>query len=167
MGTNRRDIDIARRRAEALRLRHQGYSYRDIAKLLGVSESIAANDVKVSIEKLTKEPGEQVRQMELERLDLMYMKLYEMLLREHVVISNGRIVRDKEGEPVRDDGPTVDAITAMLKVQERRSRYMGLDYKDRTEGEDGNSVRSLLGTLLGNLKEKHTPQDVEYDDEDE
>jgi predicted transcriptional regulator len=40
-----RDLALVERRTSALRLRKEGYSYRDIAKELGVSDDTARNDV--------------------------------------------------------------------------------------------------------------------------
>jgi hypothetical protein len=36
-----------------------------------------------------------------------------------------------DGEPVRDDGPAIQAIAQLLRVQERKARLMGLDAPTR------------------------------------
>ena len=46
--------------------------------------------------------------------------------RFHVAISNGRVVYQGEN-PVKDDGPALQAIDRLLKIQERRARLIGLD----------------------------------------
>lgn len=57
----------------------------------------------------------------------MYAAAMEVLEREHVTVSNGRVVSLDDGTPLPDDGPVLQAIDRLLRIQERRARLLGLD----------------------------------------
>ena len=66
--------EATQRQANAVRLRKEGHSYRDIADLLNCSVSTAFTDVQKALEEIrqqTKEDIETIRSLELERLDMM------------------------------------------------------------------------------------------------
>lgn len=106
-----RTIELAERRRQALILRSQRRTYEAIAKALKYSDKTAAwRDIQKGIEELTKEPAEAVRQLELELLDSM---------------ARGLTARAIKG----DD----KAIQSMLRIMERRSKYIGLDAPTQIE----------------------------------
>jgi cell division septal protein FtsQ len=72
------------------------------------------------------EAGDELRALELARLDRLEIAANEVLEREHVTVSNGRIVVLGES-PLPDDAPVLAAIDRLLKIQERRARLLGLD----------------------------------------
>ena len=107
------DTAILERRGQALALRRGGATYRIIARQLGVSVEVAYADVQAelaALRTLTAEDAEVVRDLELRRLD------------DYVLALSARA---KQGD--------VAAITTLLRVQERRSRYLGLDAPERQE----------------------------------
>jgi hypothetical protein len=99
-------IERERRRAQALELREQGFSYRAIATELGVSLDTAHTDVKAAIAAITKEPAETVLALELARLDE-----YERKLRNAI------------------DSGDLDKIRLAIIVQARRHKLLGLEHK--------------------------------------
>lgn len=102
--TSGRRAASAEKKVAALRLRAAGASRDDIAAELGVHPVTAWRYIRDAIVELPREPAEEVRTLELERLDAMQAALWPMALR---------------GE--------VQAIDRVLKIMERRARYLGLD----------------------------------------
>lgn len=101
----------AERRIEALELRKLGASYRTIGERLGVSTAQAFEDVRRELAKLAKQASEiagEVRAIELERLDDMLRAIAPQL---------------RQGN--------LGAIDRALRIQERRSKLLGLDAPER------------------------------------
>jgi hypothetical protein len=92
---------------EALELRKAGATYQQIADKLGISLSGAGVCVSRAMDALrleVKEAAEQVLELELDRLDSMLLGLWDKARR----------------------GDTA-AIDRVLKIQDRRAKYLGLD----------------------------------------
>ncbi|MFH9368081.1 hypothetical protein ACH4K8_20665 [Streptomyces anulatus] len=120
-------LTTAQRDAEAARLRTQGWTYQRIADHVGFKQRADAyNAVKRVLDATVREAGEDIRALELERLDRLEAAANGVLEREHVTVSNGRVVVLHE-TPLPDDGPVLAAIDRLLKIQERRARLLGLD----------------------------------------
>ncbi|WP_069743045.1 hypothetical protein [Streptomyces sp. EN23] len=122
-----RSLSTAERDARAAELRSKGWTYRRIAAELGWKQGADAyNAVQRVLKETVREAGEEVRSLELERLDRLEAAANEVLEREHVTVSNGRVVVLHEA-PLPDGGPVLAAIDRLLKIQERRARLLGLD----------------------------------------
>ena len=109
----------AERRVWSLDLRKKGYSYREIGRELGISEAQAHRDVHRMLDHLCeieRDTAEKIRRMEIMRLDSMLRGLWTSV---------------EDGDP--------QAVTASLKVSERRAKLLGLDAPSRQEltGRDG------------------------------
>lgn len=148
-GRYERDIDTAERDAEAARLRADGRTYQQIADELGFSDrSNAHKAVQRALAAAPVEAAEEVRKIELDKLDRLERTALEVMGRKHVFVQQGHVVRrrigverdadgierlDMDGNPipvyedVLDDGPTLKAIETLLRVAERRARLLGLD----------------------------------------
>jgi hypothetical protein len=132
--TSPRRIATAQRRADALQMRKDGKFFHEIAaELKYCSASAAAQDVQRALLLVVTEPAAEVRALELMRLDELWVKAAEVLNRQHVTVSNGRIVRTETGEPLLDDAPVLAAIDRLLKIQERRAKLLGLDAPTKVE----------------------------------
>ena len=95
------------RERQALELRMAGKGYQAIGDALGITAPGAADAVRRAIAKLeaeTAEKAEEVRRLELDRLDAMLEGLWE---------------KAKDGDP--------QAIDRVLRIQERRAKYLGID----------------------------------------
>lgn len=122
-----RSIDTAQRDADACRLRSRGTTYQQIADQLGyANKGDAHRAVSRALKAVVAEPAEEVRALELARLDAMYEAAMGVLERRHVTVSNGRVV-ELDGAPIEDDAPVLQAIDRLLKIQARRAALMGLD----------------------------------------
>lgn len=129
-----RTVRGAQRDAEAATMRARGATYQQIADALGYADRRTAYRAveKVLTETVT-EPSEELRSLELARLDAILAKAWSVMEAEHVTVSHGKIIRGADGQPLRDDGPVLAAIDRILKVSERRARLVGLDAPNRTE----------------------------------
>jgi len=104
MRVTTRKLAIRQRQAAALDGRLKGKTYRDVAAELGVTVHTAFRYVEQALDAVIREPAEQVREMELQRLDRLY----------------------KAASPAAESGDAM-MIAACLKIQERRARLLGLD----------------------------------------
>lgn len=149
-----RDPETAKRDAEAARFRGRGWTYQRIADELRVSRQTAYDAVQRALQDTLAEPAAEARTLELERLDEMHVAVLAVLEREHVTVSQGKVVRRRvgvevggDGEPkldddgkqipiyedVLDDAPVLQAVDRLLRIQERRSRLLGLDAPQKQE----------------------------------
>lgn len=104
---------ILQRQLQALDMRKRGLSFRAIGEKLGVTHVTAYNDVMKELSRLAKERDdslEELRQLELERLDMLIIALEPMA---------------RVGDP--------GAVNAFLKCMERRAKYLGLDAADKLQ----------------------------------
>jgi hypothetical protein len=109
-------------------LRRAGLSYRQIARQLGISPAQAHKRVSRTLDRTRREPGDGLRGLELERLDILQVEASKVLAAQHVVIQAGQPVVDKDtGRPYVDHGPNLAAIRTLLAVAERRAKLEGLD----------------------------------------
>ncbi|APZ43848.1 hypothetical protein [Acidihalobacter ferrooxydans] len=101
------------RRKEAVKLRLAGLSYRQIGDRLGISHVAALNHVRAVLDELrseTAETAEQIRRIELERLDCATALAMRMI-----------------------DRGELAGIDRLIKIQERRARLLGLDAAERVD----------------------------------
>lgn len=127
-----RDAETAERDAEAARLRSRGWSYRRIAAELDLSVSNAHAAVQRALRAIVEEPAQDVRTLELERLDGMYDAVMKVLEAKHFTVSQGRLIKIDD-EPLEDDGPVLAAVDRLLRIQERRAKLLGLDAPTKAE----------------------------------
>jgi hypothetical protein len=125
-----RRIEAAERRARALELRKAGATYDQIATQLGFANRGGAyRAVATALKEITAEPAEEVRALELERLDAMLLGLWPQARKG----SNG-------------------AVDRVLRIMERRAKLLGLDQPTRfsVDAEHlGREIADLLDTLTG------------------
>lgn len=115
------------RERDALDLRTKGFTYDRIAEALGISRAGAAECVRRALAALkveTEEKAEEVRDLELRRLDRML----------------------QIAEAAAESGD-ISAIDRVLRIQERRSKYLGLDAPARAEIKSETTARVDLGVL--------------------
>jgi hypothetical protein len=137
--------------ADACELRSRGWAYREIAEELGLSTPAQAHlRVQRAMTRVIQEPAEQARQFELDRLDRMYRNVEEVLAGHHVVVQHGKVVYDHDGEPLTDHDPRMRAVATLLKIQERRSKLLGLDSAQKVQL-DGGVRYELVGVDMDKL----------------
>jgi hypothetical protein len=110
---NEKRFKALERRQKALEMRKTGHDYKTIGKALGVTAKTAFMDVQKCLEEIranTHETAEDVLELELKRLDIAQAAL---------------MPRVKDGDP--------RAIDTLMRVQERRAKYLGLDAANKVE----------------------------------
>ncbi len=123
---------VAERRADVLKMRVASVPVSTIAAKYGISEATVHSDVTRALEARTKQLDEataEYRSMDLEKLEAMERAAWAVLHRKHVHVSaSGKIARHPDTqEIIVDDGPTLQAVSALLRIQERRAKLLGLD----------------------------------------
>jgi DNA-binding transcriptional MerR regulator len=125
-GTNKagqNETRLAEQRRQALELRKAGYGYEEIARALGLYDASRAHKVVQAALKATyREPADEVRKLELERLD--------------------RLTRAIWTRAIGGDGESIDRV---LRLMQRRAKYLGLDLStdEPTPPRNGGSKEAL------------------------
>lgn len=117
-------IEKLERQARAVALRKMGFSYTEIAKDLDVTKQAAFAYVKEAIAELKdeiREDSEDVKELELQRLDAMLVRLWRSAMPSPQPGSN------------YIPEPDTKSMKLILEVMDRRSRLMGLDAAQRVE----------------------------------
>lgn len=116
-----RDPNTAARDAEAARLRSRSMSYQAIGEALGISKQAAQQAVQRALRDTQQEPADDVRKLELDKLDALERRYLDIIERRHAVLHQG------EDTGFDDDGPTLTAQAGLLRVSESRRKLLGLD----------------------------------------
>lgn len=106
-------VTAAQRREKALEARKAGYTYKAIGESLGITEQGAYKSVMRALSIINKniaETAEEVRTIELERIDNLFKVMYKQAL------------KGNQG-----------AVDRCIRLMDRRARYLGLDAVERKE----------------------------------
>lgn len=150
--TPARKEDSQRRRADVMRLRRTGATFEEIGDRLGITKQAVH---KIYTKALAEIPAQEVteyRAEQADRLDALLVKANEVLARQHITVSNGKVVM-LDGRPVPDDGPTLDAIKTVLAIEDRRAKLLGLDTPVKQQLQTDQTITyAFEGIELGNLR---------------
>ncbi|MFF4834093.1 hypothetical protein [Streptomyces sp. NPDC001315] len=140
-------LETAQRNAEAARLRTQGYSHAQIAEQLNFPSVKAVSDgIRALLQEVIREPGEELLKIELARLDAALVRLagleaaaLKVLEARHITVNNGKVILHPDTEqPLDDDGPVLQAVDRLIKIEdarqrnaERRAKLLGLDAEQK------------------------------------
>lgn len=140
----------AERRAKLIKRRLDGALFEDIWEELGYSSiSSASKDFSRALEIRIAEQRSSIEihretevlrlDAELDRLTTLYAKVEKLLDKEHITVSNGRVVLLHD-EPIEDIDPILRIVDRLIridesrrKVGERRAKLLGLDAPQRME----------------------------------
>lgn len=137
-----RTTDTAERDADAARLRTKGYTYQQIGDQLGMTKAAAHKACQRALSDIVREPAEDLLKVELDRLDAQLVRLNDLekaarkvLEARHITVNNGKVIYHPGTEqPMEDDGPVLQAIDRLVKIEaarnqnsERRAKLLGLD----------------------------------------
>lgn len=121
--TSANAINAAEKQRRALDLRKTGATYEQIADALGYAgPSSAAKAIKTAIARITREAAEDVRTLEVERLDSMLRYQWPAVTKGHV--------RSTE---------------VALRIMERRAALLGLDAPKDTRFSGELGIRQYVG----------------------
>ena len=111
-------LEANERAWEALELRKKALSYREIARIMGCSLGAAHRYVTLALAELkakVSESAEQLRTIEIEKLDQLEAKMKESLDREADPVARGKVA------------------AVIVKITESRRKLLGLDAPQRIE----------------------------------
>lgn len=156
------------RDAEAARLKAQGKTLEEIARILELDKPNPENGpgrvaaaIKRAMGEMARFANDEMRMMELRSLDELEYIAWETLRKSHVVVSQGRVVlHDETGEPVEDDRFVLETIDRILKLKERRAKLMGLDAPIRREVITMDSIENEIKKLENELQATRGGQDL-------
>ncbi|OXS35393.1 hypothetical protein [Streptomyces sp. XY006] len=140
-GKNRfvRSMDNVRRDAAAAEYwAEHRCTYQEIADRFGYYDrsqawrGIQAAKRDVALPAVTK-----LRQVESEELDALYVMAMEIIERNHVMVSHGRVVCGEDGQPLLDDGPRLQAIQTALRIRDQYQNLNGLKQPAKVEHSGG------------------------------
>lgn len=138
----------ATRDAAAARLRALGWSLPEIAERLDLGDSArAAAAIRRALANTVRVARDEQRVLELDGLAELERALWRELQQQHILVSNGRIIRDDFEIPVNDDRMTLEIVDRILRVKEARSKLLGLNAPTRSEVLTIDSVDSAIRDL--------------------
>lgn len=174
--TSATSIKQAERRAEVLRLRLDGMTLAAIGDRLGIRADSVHDIITRALRSMTKEPAEELLNLELARLDSLYaeamnsVRAFTPVLHNGKVVqipvidSNGQVVKDPDtGHPLtciaQDRAPVLAGVATAVRLLERRAKLLGLDAPVRTQAQltVTDDTESDLGRLsFEELKQYHS-----------
>lgn len=98
---------------------------------------------------------EQARTAHRTRLEYAIEVALDVLERDHVHVSQGRVMKDDDGIPLLDDGPKLAAATTLRALSESLRKLDGLDAPSRVSV-DAQNLGQEVGDLLTALTQAAT-----------
>lgn len=116
--SNERMLAFRDKQAIALDMRRKGHILSEIGAVLGIDRtSTVSKLIQKAMREIVREPAEEVVQMELDRLDTMFVKAYER-------------AADHE-KPLNKE-----AVDTCLRIMERRAKLLGIDKPTKVANTD-------------------------------
>lgn len=180
-GRYTRTVKAVQRDFDAAELRAKGLSFERIAAGLGFASRGHAHDaVTRALRDTPYEGAEEDKLLDLLRIDRLIEHAWGVMQREHIAISQGRIVGkrigwergddgqmlfDADGAPIPvyedipDDGPGMTAVREIRALVERRSKMIGYDApaKSRVEVVTADMIESQIAELESQLARNDPP----------
>lgn len=146
---------VAERRSRAVTMRLSGLSYQQIAETLGYKTRAAAcQDVSRALEASRHEMAIQAELLvtqEVESLAALERVAWAVLRRPHILVSQGRVMKDDDGDPLQDDAITLQSVQAIRQLRESRRKLLGLDQPARTKVEVEDGIDRQIEQLVRQL----------------
>lgn len=131
----------ADRAAQAARLKAENptLSYQQIADAVGYRhKSDAWRAIQRCREAVIREAGAELIAAEAAHLDDLFVEALEVLRRDHVTVSHGKVItmadpETSEEKPILDDGPKLAAIDRLLRIRESYRKLFGADERAKLD----------------------------------
>lgn len=146
-----RDVDVDEfaltvRERRCVEMRRDGRSYREIADEMDLSVSTVHRHVRRALKRIVAEPSEEVRALEVERLDKMLAKCMDLI---------------DEGSP----SMALQAMDRAIRLVETRARLLGLNAAVKVDHRVTDAVDAQIEALAGELSRLHERVDAEGGDD--
>lgn len=121
-----KDVNAAVRQLQAVELRIKGHTWEQIAHLCGYKggKATAYNVVNAALKATRREKVEELRVLEVERLDALLLAIWPDAVHEREQPVDGD---DEETRKTKRRGANLWAVDRVLGIMERRARLLGLD----------------------------------------
>lgn len=130
---NQRDRDVW----AAHRWTKDNWSFQQIADALELSHrSNARPYVERGLRAIgapTEQAASEARAIQRARLEAAIDVAFEVMAKDHIQVSQGRVVKDEAGVPLIDDGPKLAAADRIRALSESLRKLDGLDAATKTE----------------------------------
>jgi len=140
---------VEARRWKAVTLANRGLTHRMIAEQMQAEYREhnpeltiiqIQNHVSVDITRALKEYRKRTDQAIEEKLTAAQLRLndirrqlYRVISTDHFVLHQGVIVKDKEGRPLRDNGPVLAALGQLRALEEQQARLEGTNAREKID----------------------------------
>ncbi|MCM1943147.1 hypothetical protein NC239_33590 [Streptomyces sp. G3] len=132
-GTDARAAHAAQLRAD-----NPTMTYQQIADAVGYSNK---GDCWRAVQRCRKavlrEAGADLIASEAQLLDDLFVSAMEILERDHVMVSHGRVITGEDGRPLLDDGPRLAALRELRAIRESYRKLHGVDQPAKVEHSGG------------------------------
>jgi hypothetical protein len=113
------------RDAEALGCRARGWTYEQVAAEMGYSDRSAARKAcERAMASAVRDTTEEAKTLILMDLNAAKQAVLEVLRANHLVISDGRVVK-LDDEPLPDDEPVLKAVDRLVKIDQELAKIYG------------------------------------------
>lgn len=124
-GSEHTPAQLAERKAEVVRRHDAGQTFTEIGEQLGITKQWANKLYWAAVAETPQLAVHEMRAQANVRLEALIERTEEIMNRSHVVTSGGKIVTDKDGEPLRDSGPELQAIATQARLLEQQAKLNG------------------------------------------
>jgi hypothetical protein len=143
-----------KRDSECARLKATGHTPAEIARAMGWGDDTTRVQpaIRRALAAHYKFTVDEIRLQELDSLDAVEAELWTALRADHFMMQNGRVVL-LNGMPVADDRFALETLDRILKVKERRAKYLGLDATTRISVEAdqiGSEITAMIAMINAN-----------------
>ena len=146
-GKWRKGVESIERDAEACKLYVAGKTYLEIAEELGYGDkSNARRAVQAVLMETMKAPADEVRALLKARNEEIYVMAREIALKNHYAHSHGKLVY-KDGEPLIDDGPKLNAMDRMGRALAELAKLCGAHAAVKFENLSLEAVQAEIARL--------------------
>lgn len=152
-GRWRKGVESLERDAEACRMYVGGKTYQQIADELGYGgRQNAQRAVQKILMETAKQPADELRALLRARQEEIYVMAREIALKDHYAHGNGKLVY-KDGEPLIDDGPKLNAMDRMGRATAEVSKLVGAYSPQKFENLSLEAVQAEIARLEAEARE--------------
>lgn len=145
------------RDAEAARLKALGWSIPEIAKHLGLDQpnpehatERTAAAIRRAMARAVRFAGDEERHLQLQSLDEMELRLWQLLDEGMILVQQGRIIM-ADNAPMDDKRFNLEVLDRILKVKDQRAKLLGTYAPTRVESITIDSVEAEIERLQKEL----------------
>jgi hypothetical protein len=121
------------RDTEAARLYFEEHlSYRQVAKQMGYKHHSSAMEAINRVMRTANQPAQELRDRRDRELQFLWDAAMEIFNKRHLVVSFGKVI-ERDGEPLEDEGPRLQALDKLLKINAEWRKLHGADAAVKVE----------------------------------